>query len=85
MTTNFRFALPASIVEPQSDSNEKIYRLRVQKQPGTIAIPLTIRVHFSNSALIQKVPAGALIQGQNVLIEADLRQDREFEIIFSTP
>ena len=62
ITTNFRFALPASIVKLQSDSNEKIYRLRVQKQPGTIAIPLTIRVHFSNSALIQKVPAGALFE-----------------------
>jgi hypothetical protein len=85
LTTNFRFALPAAIVNSQSDSGEKIYRLRVHKQPGTLAIPLVVRVHFSNNALIQEVPTGALIQGQNVLIETDLREDREFEVIFSVP
>jgi len=83
--TNFRFALPVSIVRSKPDSDEKIYRLRIQKQPGTLAVPITIRVHFPNRVLIQKVPNGALVQGQNVFIETNLRVDREFEIIFSAP
>ena len=83
--TNLRFALPATIIRSLPNSGQKVYKLRIQKQPGTLAVPLTVRVHFSNRAQIQTVPTGALIQDQNVLIETDLRLDREFEIVFSTP
>ena len=46
VVTTFRFALPASIV--QSGTGQSIYHLLVQKQPGTLAEPITIRVHLPN-------------------------------------
>ena len=50
MTTNFRFALPAGIITIQPGSNRSIYHLKVQKQPGTLAVPITIRVHLPGNA-----------------------------------
>ena len=81
--TSFRFALPATIV--QSGSDQTIYHLLVQKQPGTLAEPITIRVHLPNKAVVQKVPDGAIVQGQNILFQTDLRTDLEFEIAFHIP
>ena len=85
VATNFQFGLPVGIVRKQSGDGSMIYHLRIQKQPGTIAIPIIIRVHFPNATIIQTVPAGAVVQGDNILIETSLREDREIEIIFQIP
>jgi hypothetical protein len=85
LATTFRFALPPGILEIQPDSGQMAYRLRVQKQPGTLGVPITIRVHLPNGATIQSVPSGAIIQGQNVLIQAALTTDIEIEIVFLVP
>ncbi len=81
--TSFRFALPASIV--QSGISQSIYHLLVQKQPGTLAEPITIRVHLPNNALILTFPTGTVVQDQNILYQTDLRTDLEFEIVFHIP
>jgi len=83
LATSFRFALPASII--QTDSGQSIYHLLVQKQPGTLAVPITIRVNLPNNASIQMAPAGAVIQGQNILYQTDLQTDIRFEIVFHIP
>jgi len=85
LTTSFRFALPAGILEVQPGSGQFIYRLLVQKQPGTLADPITIRVVLPDDASIQTIPAGAVIQGNRFLVQTDLRTDREFEIVFHVP
>jgi len=51
LVTTFHFNLPAGVV--QSGIDQSIYHLLIQKQPGTLAEPITIRVHLPNNASIQ--------------------------------
>ena len=83
VVTSFSFTLPSSII--QSRAGQSIYHLLVQKQPGTLAEPITIRVHLPNNASIQTVPRGAVVQDQNILFQTNLRTDLEFEIVFHIP
>lgn len=82
VATNFEFILPVHIVKTQIDSRNSVYSLRIQKQPGTLAVPAKIRIHIPNNAIIQSVPPGAIIQGSNILIETNLKEDCEIEIVF---
>jgi hypothetical protein len=85
MTMDFEFALPADILKAESGSDQTIYHLKVQKQPGTSAAPITIRVQLPKKTLIKTIPAGAVIQGSNILYQTNLRTDIEFEVVFSLP
>jgi hypothetical protein len=85
LTTSFRFALPAAVLEFQPSSGQYVYHLKVQKQPGTLAVPVTIRVSLPDNASIQTIPKGAVIQGQSILIQSGLRTDLEFTIVFQVP
>jgi hypothetical protein len=84
LATSFRFGLPASVVS-QSDTGQMVYRLKIQKQPGTQRVAITVRVHLPNGATIQTVPPGAVVQGQNILLETALVTDLELEFIFLIP
>jgi hypothetical protein len=83
LNTTFRFALPPNIV--QSGIDQSVYQLLVQKQPGTLAEPLTIRLHLPNDASIKSVPVGAVVQDQNIFFQTDLRTDVEFDVAFQIP
>ena len=83
VVTTFHFGLPASVI--QSGSGQSKYHLLIQKQPGTLAEPITIRVHLPNNASIQSVPAGAVVQDQNIFYQTILRTDVEFDIAFHIP
>jgi len=83
MSTSFQFALPADIIKIKPDTDQMIYHLRVQKQPGTSGVPITIRVHFPKNALVETTLSGAVIEDNNFLYHGNLRTDLEFEIIFS--
>lgn len=83
--TGFEFALPPAVLARLAGSNEFVYRLRVQKQPGTRANPLTVRVHLPNRAQLESVSLPAEVQDRHILIKTDLRTDVELEIVFSLP
>ena len=85
LTTSVRYALPAGVLEFQPGSGQYVYHLKVQKQPGTLAVPITIRVSLPDNASIQTTPEGAVIQGQSILIQSDLRTGLEFTIVFQVP
>jgi hypothetical protein len=55
----------------------------VQKQPGTLAVPLRVEVKLppGSSVVSTASEAGSLANG-GVVFETDLRQDREFEVTF---
>jgi hypothetical protein len=57
----------------------------VQKQPGTLAVPITILINLPDNSTIQTVPSGAKVQDHTVLFQTDLSQDLEFDIIFTVP
>jgi len=83
VVTTFRFGLPGSII--QSGIGRSTYHLLVQKQPGTLAEPITIRVHLPNNATVQTAPKSAIVQGQNILYQTDLQTDLELEIVYHIP
>ncbi|HEY6074747.1 MAG TPA: DUF4012 domain-containing protein, partial [Anaerolineales bacterium] len=81
--TGLQVALPPSILTRDPATGALHYRLTVKKQPGTIANPITIRLHLPAGASLDLVPAGAVVQGSNVLLATDLRQDLHLELVFS--
>jgi len=85
LSTSFKFALPGTLLFSQDASGQHIYRLKVQKQPGTLAIPITIRIHLPNRASIKSTPTAAIVQGKDLLIKLDLRTDIELEVVFNVP
>lgn len=84
LTTVMQYSLPATTIQ-QPGPNQFIYTLHLQKQPGTKAIPVVLRVHLPGSATIGQAPEGAVIQNNSLLIQTDLRVDRTIEIHFSLP
>ncbi|MEW6285013.1 MAG: DUF4012 domain-containing protein [Chloroflexota bacterium] len=84
LETGFEFALPASVVS-QNAGGGFIYRLKVQKQPGTLAHPLTIRVHLPPGAALERTNLPADLQGSTLLVETSLRTDVYLEVIFRVP
>ncbi|HUH99251.1 MAG TPA: DUF4012 domain-containing protein [Anaerolineales bacterium] len=81
--TSFRFGLPPRVISSGPDPKQMTYSLKVQKQPGTLAIPLTVRIHLPAGAAILSAPAGSLVQSDNLLIKTDLTQDVELEVVFA--
>jgi hypothetical protein len=78
-TLVFDYDLPAGVLERRADGQVR-YRLRVQKQPGTGAVPLAVEVGLPPGAeLVRTQPAG-LAPGQRMM--TDLRTDREVEVVF---
>jgi hypothetical protein len=74
----FEYQLPIEMVQREPDGTVR-YRLWVQKQPGTEAVPLRVEVVLSPGAeLLEAAPAGLPV------VETDLRSDRVFEIVFQT-
>jgi hypothetical protein len=82
VNTSFKFALPASVVL-QNNDGQFLYRLKVQKQPGTLANPLVIRMHLPNLSKVTSVNMDALIQNNNLLINTNLQTDVDLEVIFT--
>jgi hypothetical protein len=83
--TGFTFALPGSVLDEVAVPGHLVYRLKVQKQPGTLAIPLTLRIHLPAHANLVSISPQALQQADDLLIETDLRRDVTVELTFSLP
>ncbi len=61
------------------------YHLKVHKQPGTLAVPLTLRIHLPGGATLVSASLPGTLQDQSLLIQTDLRTDVELEVVFSLP
>jgi hypothetical protein len=84
-TTVIRFALPLSVVQLQAEDGLLAYRLRVQKQPGTDAVPLALRIYLPPGAGLYRVPDGAVVEGDVITYSVVLRTDFQFDIFFYAP
>ncbi len=80
--TSFDFGLPASVLQQDSASGAWTYRLTVQKQPGTIAVPLIVRLHLPDGAELVGPPAEIQREGEAWVFTTNLRQDVILEIVF---
>jgi hypothetical protein len=76
----FEYRQPSSVV---AGEQSRRYRLVVQKQPGTLAVPLRVEVKLPpGSSVISTEPEPSSLANGGVVFETDLRQDREFEVTF---
>ncbi len=82
LSTSFRFALPPTVLV-RGKAGQLIYHLFIQKEPGTLANPLTVRIHLPNRATLNSISREATVQGDNLLIDSDLRTDFELELVFT--
>jgi hypothetical protein len=85
ISTAFQFALPPEVVSREAGSGLISYRLKIGKQPGTLAVPLLLRVHLPAHAIIETIPPGASLQNNNLILETNLRQDLKIEVVFHLP
>jgi hypothetical protein len=83
--TFFEFLLPADVIQPGPENGQWLYHLKVQKQPGTLAVPITIRIRLPGNASVIQAPAGAVVEGTNILLETNLRVDLEIEALYQIP
>jgi hypothetical protein len=76
----FEYQQPSSAV---AGEQSRTYRVLVQKQPGTLAVPLRVEVKLPpGSSVVSTDPEASSLANGSVVFEADLRQDREFEVTF---
>lgn len=73
-TLAFSYATPYAAA---AHGGERVYRLYLQKQPGTGAIPLTVRVTLPAGARLRSVALDGEELDAGGVIETDLAQDRE--------
>lgn len=64
-------------------ADEVVYRLTVQKQPGTVAEAFALTVAVPNGAQIVSASDGASIAGATVHWSGDLQVDLEFEVRYT--
>lgn len=83
--TGFEFALPAEIILTESSPGTWTYRLYIQKQAGTRAIPLTLQINLPSG--VQFVSASLPGNFQDDVWQADLtlRTDIEITLNFTLP
>lgn len=84
-TTRFEFLLPVSVVQPGPLPGQWLYRLSVQKQPGTLAVPLEIHIQLPKNASVLQIPSGAVTQENTVALQTELSVDRIIEVLYSIP
>ncbi len=77
----FQYQLPSHIAEGKDSTSA--YSLVVQKQPGTLAVPLHVTVSLpAGSEVLSTQPEASSLTGGEVEFQTDLLVDREFEIVF---
>jgi Protein of unknown function (DUF4012) len=83
LETDFQFNLPAGVLQIDPIFHGLIYQLKVQKQAGTRAIPITVRVHLPHGSQISSASPGGYTQtGDNLLFDLTLTTDVNIRIQF---
>lgn len=85
METGFQFALPPATLAWEEVSGQITYRLRVQKQPGTKAIPISIKVMLPDGAALLSMPTESVSLGTHLWMDTHLQTDVELEVVFTPP
>jgi hypothetical protein len=83
LDTSFSYSLPAGIVTQNKENERLTYRLKIQKQPGTKAIPLTFRLRLPSGMKVTTQLTGMQEYSDGWLLITDLKQDRVIEVEFA--
>lgn len=82
LQANYIYQLPAAVVTAEADGKTFKYSLKIQKQPGTLAVPLAFHLRLPAGATITKAPPEMKIIKDIWVWKTDLRQDIEIAITF---
>ena len=83
--TSFTFLLPAERVIQTLGDGQRMYQLHIQKQPGTLATPVSIQVQLPAGAeFVSAQPEGQL-SGNLWSVEVALRTDLDLTFIWRMP
>jgi len=85
VSTRLRYVLPVDVLSIRPGTRQVIYHLKVKKQPGTIAIPITVQVNLPKDVVLLSAPDGSQVTDNEIHYDGDLRTDLEFEIVFEVP
>ncbi len=84
-TTRFEFSLPAETVLVQRADGAWVYQLRVQKQAGTLGVPLTLHVTLQNGAEFVSAQPEGIFQDGRWQSEIALWTDVDIQLVFRIP
>ncbi len=82
LETSFTYRLPLGVVMKKNGNETFIYRLKIQKQPGTREIPLTLRFRLPSGMTVINPTDRLLEESGSWKMATDLQQDREIEVQF---
>ena len=82
LETSFRFQLLPQVIGTGEGSRTKVYHLRVQKQAGTLAQVLTIRLHLPSGAKLLTSSPEAAMEADGLVFSIDFQEDVEIEITY---
>jgi hypothetical protein len=82
--TGFQFALPSEVLT-EIGPGEWSYRLVVQKQPGTLAVPLRLQIQLPAGAEVLSAEPNGEQVGDSWLATLDLRTDLALILRFQAP
>ena len=81
-TTEFEYTLPSGVVTKDSQNNSWTYRLKVQKQPGTVAQAFTLTLRLPNVGRIENATVPFAAHDGVWTAQLDLRHDLAIEVRF---
>ena len=81
-TTEFEYTLPSGIVTKDSENNSWTYRLKVQKQPGTLAQAFTLTLRLPNGGKIENATVPFAENDGVWTAQLDLRHDLTIQVRF---
>ena len=82
-TTEFELALPPAVLTRDDQDGSWVYRLTVQKQPGTLAHPFTLTLRLPPAARLASATVPLTENGDAWTSQLDLRRDLLIEVRFS--
>jgi hypothetical protein len=85
LSNGFRFVLPPSVIETDSRSGKMTYRLKIQKQAGTRAVPVTIRITLPVGTQVRQVSPAATVDADGLLFSSALATDLVITLDFGLP
>jgi hypothetical protein len=82
LSTSFTLDTPGHVIA-QQENNQYRYLLKIQKQPGTVGIPLSMRLVLPEGAKLESAPDVLNIQNEILSGQFSLYKDIIIEILFS--
>jgi len=80
--TEFEYVLPADVLTRDEKNDLWLYRLKVQKQPGTLAHPFRLNLNLPAGAQIESATIPFSVNNGAWMAQLDLRRDLMIEVRF---